>query len=183
MSNSLLRALSKPKKRSKRGTLSERFWYRVIKTDTCWLWDGNPSRNGYGAISAGGYCGRSLSAHRVSYELHFGYIPDGLCVLHKCDVKLCVNPDHLFLGTSDDNNKDMAAKGRSAKGDKNGSRLHPERRARGEKQGLSKLTWEEVKEIRKRHNEGEKQKYIAVDYGVRPTTIWWIVNNKTWREE
>lgn len=76
-----------------------RFWKRVEKTETCWLWTGKPTHNGYGQFWHHGV----FACHRVSYEEHFGPIPDDKFVLHRCDVKLCVRPDHLHLGTHKDN--------------------------------------------------------------------------------
>ncbi len=91
----------------------ERFWSRIKKTETCWLWTGPKRSNGYGAIS---YGKRGLeSAHRFSFELNVSPVPKGLWVLHKCDVPLCVKPAHLFLGTCKENEADMRAKGRKAK--------------------------------------------------------------------
>ena len=93
--------------------LSERFWAQVCPEPMsgCWLWSGAPLQNtGYGRIRVGQI---SKRAHRVSYELNIGVIPQGLSVLHRCDVPSCVNPRHLFLGTLLDNNRDRDAKGRN----------------------------------------------------------------------
>lgn len=87
----------------------DRFWSRVNKTSTCWVWQGAPWAFGYGRIEVNG---RGVSTHRFSWERHNGKIPEGMSVLHKCDVPLCVNPAHLFLGTQEDNMRDRAAKGR-----------------------------------------------------------------------
>lgn len=98
-----------------RGTLAERFWARVAvgSHDECWLWQGPLLASGYGAIGTG--TGSEIqSTHRVSYELTYGPISAGLFVLHRCDVRACVNPAHLFLGTAQDNVSDMIAKGRAA---------------------------------------------------------------------
>lgn len=88
----------------------DRFWAHVAKGPECWLWSGAPTSTGYGKLAFPG--GGWQSAHRFSWELHNGPVPDGLQVLHHCDVPLCVNPSHLFLGTHLDNMADMRAKGR-----------------------------------------------------------------------
>jgi hypothetical protein len=78
----------------------------------CWLWEGSQNGNGYGHIGLGGTGGGNGLVHRLMWELHNGTVPDGLWVLHRCDVRACCNPDHLFLGTPLDNMQDMHAKGR-----------------------------------------------------------------------
>lgn len=86
-----------------------KFWNKVNKTATCWLWVGAKSSNGYGEFWL---AGRPQGAHRVAWQDTHGEIPGGLRVLHKCDTPLCVNPEHLFLGTAKDNMQDMLLKGR-----------------------------------------------------------------------
>lgn len=96
-------------------TIEERFWLRVMKTDTCWIWNGWSGNKNYGRMSIydkGKMKNIPTLAHRVSWELHNGKIPHGIHVLHKCDNPPCVNPDHLFLGTHKDNMMDMSKKGR-----------------------------------------------------------------------
>lgn len=90
-----------------RGTLEERFWKYTYKTPNCWFFVSNDSKQ-HGRINK---MGRAVLAHRVSWELHFGPIPDGMEVLHECDIKQCVNPEHLFLGTQKDNMADAGKKG------------------------------------------------------------------------
>jgi hypothetical protein len=95
-------------------TLLTRFEKKFVKTSGCWLWQGDKwarPEHGYGRIWLNG---RRVKAHRVAWELYVGPIPPGQHVLHKCDVRLCVNPEHLFLGTKIDNNTDRDQKGRTA---------------------------------------------------------------------
>lgn len=89
--------------------LAERLERRSVKTENCWLWMGHLNESGYGQINIDG---KFPLTHRVSWELHKGSIPDGMQVLHKCDVRRCWNPEHLFLGTHMDNMRDMISKGR-----------------------------------------------------------------------
>src|SRR5688572_5586831 len=87
-----------------------RFWSKVDKTTTCWLWVGTRHYKGYGDFAPSGQ--KKVKAHRYSWELHKGKIPNGMQVLHRCDNPPCVNPDHLFIGTNRDNVSDAIAKGR-----------------------------------------------------------------------
>ena len=118
--------------------LEEYFWRRVEKSHGCWLWTAYRDSKGYGFAVPGR--GQKQLAHRVSWVLHFGQIPDGLLVLHKCDNPPCVRPDHLFLGTHADNAADMVAKDRQASGDRNGASVHRDRLPVGEARSNSKLT-------------------------------------------
>lgn len=92
-------------------TVGERFWTKIAKGARCWLWRSCVDKNGYGTfwVNERTRCAR---AHRLAWEMHNGAIPAGLCVLHRCDTPGCVRPDHLFLGTDADNQRDMIAKGR-----------------------------------------------------------------------
>jgi len=151
-----------------RGTLAERFWAKVDKKgpDECWEWQA-AKRDGYGVIG-GEYYGPILRAHRVSWDLANGSIPDGLCVLHHCDNPGCVNPRHLFLGTKADNIHDMMSKGRAVyvRGEANG--------------GGGKLTESDVYEIRSFLHADYTQKSIAKIYMVSQTMISHINTGKEW---
>jgi len=92
--------------------LEERFWDKVDKSDGCWLWTAALNPDGYGRFVVQMSPQKVRGAHRVAWELMNGAIPNGLSVLHQCDTPACVNPEHLFLGTQQDNVADMVAKGR-----------------------------------------------------------------------
>lgn len=140
------------------------FWSLVKKTKKCWIWGGTLfTKTGYGDCRIGN---RRISAHRLSYELANGKIPDGLCVCHHCDNRKCVRPSHLFVGSRGDNNRDAAKKGKSA---------------RGEQHGMSKLKESDVLDIRRRLRNGESGLKISAFYAVASTLISSIKNRHTWR--
>lgn len=143
----------------------DRFWHYVNKTDYCWLWTGTLQVDrGYGQININN---KTIHTHRFSWILHNGSIEHELQVLHKCDVRHCVNPHHLFLGTQEDNIQDMKLKNRSLVGIKNSA---------------SKLTETKVIEIRQRYlTEKISQHNLALHYGISQFTVFSIINRKTWR--
>lgn len=166
----------------KRTPIEVRFWRNVNKTSGCWLWTGTLSPKGYGNIGLGGRGGKHSGAHRVSWELHYGPIPEGLFVLHRCDVPACVNPEHLWLGTNRDNIDDMMAKGRSASGDNSGARKHPDRVPRGSKHCQAKLTEVKVSEMRTLYSYGTVTlDCLAKQFGISLATCFEVIHHKTWK--
>jgi hypothetical protein len=157
-----------------RRSLEERFWEKVDRRgpDDCWEWQAGVYDFGYGKINEGGR-GKALRAHRLSYEMANGPIPEGLIVLHKCDNPPCVNPRHLRLGTHQDNIADMISKGRDNRGPGVKMKL-------GEANTGSKLTEEQVREIRALCREGYTQTVIAARYGISQSGVSNIKNRKYW---
>lgn len=137
----------------------------------CWLWAGTRSPSGYGRVM---HKGKNSAAHRVSYLLHHGPIPEGLFICHRCDTPACVNPDHLFAGTHMQNMEDAIRKGRLKSYFKPGFDDYP----RGEKHGSAKLTAEKVRQIRQRT---EIARIVAADFGVHHTTVVKIRSGQIWR--
>lgn len=128
----------------------------------CWLWDATCDADGYGRIRRDGSTER---AHRVSWSLYRGDLPDGVHVLHRCDTPQCVNPNHLFLGDNAKNIEDKRMKGRCNS-------------PSGERQGLCRLTAQKVRAIRE---DLRSETMTAAAYGVSPTTVGDIRRGRTWR--
>jgi len=125
-----------------RASVEERFWRNVNKSDGCWEWTGKSKIDGYGIIGLGGRKTGKILAHRLSWIIHHGPIPDGdgyhgTVIMHTCDNRGCVNPGHLFRGTQADNIRDMDSKGRRVN-----------RQLKGSKHNMAKLTEDNVRYIR-----------------------------------
>lgn len=147
-------------------SLAERFWSKVDKADgdACWLWTRARFTRGYGKFAP---CSYELEgAHRMAWVLTHGPIPDGLWVLHKCDTRPCCRPDHLFLGTRQDNVDDMVAKGRNNGGFTPSSR---------------KLLTDQVIEVRTRIARGESQRAVGRLFGLDHRNIGRIITRETYR--
>ena len=155
-----------------------RFWNKIELAGggECWLWTGATSR-GYGVIW---FDGKYQKSHRVAWQIAHGSIPSGMCVLHKCDVRHCCNPDHLFVGTIAENNADRSAKGRDAAGLSHGRFTRPERTPRGERHWNSKLSMNDIREIRQMISRGISQRNIAYEFDVAHSTIGRIYREENW---
>lgn len=167
---------------SDRVTTEQRFWSKVKKTSSCWLWTASKRNKGYGAFS---YTRNGVMiqdrAHRYSWKIHNGPVPEGLCVLHNCpggDNPACVNPAHLFLGTRAVNNADMLSKGRHVPG---GQRTGVDYSyPHGTEHPNAKITPELVRKIRTlkatcSYSELSRRFGLAVGHLHR------IVNRKVWK--
>ena len=153
-------------------SLRQRFWGMVDsqRKDQCWEWQGKRSRQTqYGRIRV---LGKEYFAHRLSWIIHHGTIPGGLCVLHRCDVPACVNPHHLFTGTHDDNMQDMFHKGRNP--GKPPTYL-------GERNPNSRLTADQVREIRQRYRDGvESYAALGREFNVPGSAVRKIILGINW---
>lgn len=174
----------------------ERFFEKINKNGPviyphltpCWEWLGSIDIGGYGYFGIGSRKTeqRTVKAHKFMWQLYNIAIPEGLFVLHRCDNRKCVNPDHLWLGTHQDNMDDMVAKGRQVHGERRvaiAKSIPPEKRARGEDLPNHKLTWDQVEEIRKKYMAGATRAALGRGYGVSATSIFHIVHNNKWKSE
>jgi hypothetical protein len=152
------------KPRPKR-SLEEKLWSKVVKLgeDECWEWSGPIQPNGYGQTN---YNYKRFYVHRVSYEIHFGKIPNGLLVCHKCDNRKCVNPNHLFLGTYLDNSHDMVRKGRA---------VNPV--------WAAKITRKDAEDLRELNKIGFCVEFLAERYSLDKSTIRNIIAGRIWKNQ
>lgn len=155
-----------------RGTLEQRFWAKVDKRgpDECWPWLGKPDHDGYGRIREGGKDTQSRPAHRISWEIANGQkMPADKLACHSCSTAICVNPKHIYPGTYLDNGQDCARAGR-------------EKEQRGSKHALTKLTEADVLAMRTAVANGEATgRALALRYGIRESTVSYILAGKTWQ--
>lgn len=158
------------------------FWNKaiILGKEDCWEWQRALSSDGYGKC---GFMEEQL-AHRISYKIATGSIPKGKCVLHKCDNRKCINPDHLFIGTRTDNNKDRDNKKRTARGNTHGSRTKPESRPRGENHSRAIFSDKQVQEIRNLYATGEHtHRSLAKRFGTSHSVIGQITRHEIRKEQ
>jgi len=147
-----------------------RFFQKVDTSGTCWLWRNYKNDDGYGVVR-NRRLGRMDLAHRVVWEMVYGLIPEKLSVLHKCDVRHCVNPTHLFLGTHQDNMDDMVSKGRASR----------KARTNGVINGQAKLSETDILDIREYYGLGKAlQKELARIYNIQQSQVSRIVTGARW---
>jgi len=155
-------------------TLAQRFYPKVAASNGngCQLWTGSTAGTGYGNIGLRTKPGEPITtkvgAHVASYMLHKGPVPKGMVVMHKCDVRACVNPDHLQLSTQADNARDCVAK---------------RRHTRGEMRPHSIMTWVKVRQLRAEYLEGATQVQLAAKFGISQPAVSQIVRAVTWEED
>lgn len=147
-------------------TSREAFERCVQRGPGCWLWGGYRNEDGYGVVRVGGRGAKLTLAHRLSWTLHCGEIPEGLHVLHSCDTPSCVRPDHLFLGSNLDNIRDRQAKGRSGGGCFQSGDASP----------TVRWTEAEILQMRKKRAQGQRVKDIAAEYGIQRDYLSRILN-------
>jgi hypothetical protein len=141
-------------------SIQERFWSKVDVKDElqCWNWLGSPNAGGYGTIII---YGKIFLAHRLSWELAHGESPGGYLVRHTCDNPICVNPNHLIIGTDWDNIHDRCIRFRDLR--------------------IRHLTFDQVSELRTRYPLGETTNDLAKEFGVKVSTIWQALTGRTWK--
>lgn len=163
--HNVVQSFAGTRKRAPREIIEARFWANLTKSDGCWTWGGSVDVHGYGKIYTGGP-GKMILAHRLSYEIHHGPIPASMCVCHRCDVRACVNPAHLFLGTLSENQRDKIAKGRTPF---------------GENAGPAKITEAQAREIVAALAKGEGVTSIARRFEITNGAVHGIRRGENWK--
>lgn len=155
-----------------------KFWSRIKKTDSCWPWIGGTNDRGYGVVCIGN---DKVYAHRFSFVLNIGRIPEFICACHSCDNPPCCNPDHLFLGTHLDNMTDAETKGRFKHSEEHIRKITVAI-PRGDHHSCSKVTGEMVRDIRNRFSDRlTPLAYISREYGLSAMSVSDILRGKTWK--
>lgn len=144
----------------------------------CWLWERSTDRYGYACVGLRKY--QHIRAHRLAYEAYVGAIPNGMMVCHKCDVRCCVNPDHLFLGSHKENMSDMTSKRRQACGPRHPQNTRPLDMARGSRVNTSKLTEPKVQLAMLLKSLGSSSKHVSEWLGVAQTSIQRVWSGQNW---
>ena len=160
--------------RERRTPTVDRFWAKVNKTEGCWNWTASVAPGGYGEIGIGSgspyfkYANKSMKirAPRLSWIMHNGPIPEGMDILHKCDNPRCVRPDHLFAGTDADNMRDAASKRRMPHGEGN---------------HMTRLTLDDVHEMKRLYASGTTQRELSARYGISGSSASRIINGIDWK--
>lgn len=157
----------------------KRFWDKVRKglPNECWLWIGAKNSAGYGNFAVDR---KYLNAHRMSWILLNGDIPNSMVIRHTCDIPACVNPNHLLIGTHLDNRNDMVSRRRDARGERHPARYKPSYLKRGEDSHYSKLNNWDVRFIRHWLNKNYRPRWIAPRFSVSETAIHDIRHGRTW---
>jgi len=170
-----------------------RFWAKVDRNGptpqhrpdlgACWVWTGSKissrSGRGYGRL---GYCNRLYLAHRFAWLIAGHDIPDGLCVLHKCDNPSCVRAEHLFVGTHAENMGDKVLKGRQSRGEKHSAACPKGPRALGSAHPNSKLTEASVRSILDQRSRGATLRSLGEQFGVSISAVWLVIKRRNWRQ-
>lgn len=150
---------------------------KSLRDNGCLIWLGSKTTAGYGRFKLRG---KHYAAHRTSYLIHHGPIPEGMVVCHSCDNPSCVNPAHLWIGTHADNQRDCTVKNRRATGSRHRSALYPDKIPKGAQTGRASLTPDQVREIRRLAGTMSQQK-IADLFKTPQTNVSRIIRRKTWK--
>jgi hypothetical protein len=149
--------------------VEQRLWGRISEAGECWLYTGYLTPYGYGQLS---YQNRQWLAHRLAWFLTHGAIPEDKLVCHTCDTRACVRPEHLYVGSYADNNRDTRTRGRHGSGHTSLS---------GERNGHAKLSAAAVSQIRSRRCAGESAVALARQHGVTRNTIYDVCSGRSWK--